>query len=833
MSLVHLAFAGSLFILPQISSAASPSPTAQREPVVWRYVFEQPADGWNAPEFNDAAWKAGPAGFGSPGTPGGVVRTEWTTKDIWLRRHFDLPDGQLDAPMLRMHHDEDAEVYLNGKLAVSMSGFTREYQDFPIRAEVLASLKPGRNTMALHCRQTAGGQYIDAGLVGSAVTVTVTDKVLVPKPVSPLLFGSFLELAFGRSDLISAELLLDRGFEMPDTATLNSGGGWCERSKPKWEMEDWWHSGYEEHRWRFVKSETNKVSTMKRLGGTWPSPPNGKNYLCIENKSTNETVALAQDGIWVNAGVDYHFSGLLCDGTMFSATPTAAKPVPVEVCVFPEGKLDAAPVSSTKILVDATTCRKFTATLPATTFTGRTTFALRVPLGRTLVCDMLSLLPANHLATLRAEVIAGMKQVPAAVIRFPGGCFASTYRWRDGIGDRDTRPVDFAHWWGFPMLNDLGTVEFLTLCKAIGSEPMMCVPVMFDDAYNAADWVAFCNTDKHPLLAKAGIPRAPMRVKYWELDNETYRRMDAITYAHRCVEFSRAMKQVDPDIKIIMNCYWAYHRALKEMLDIAGADIDLVNNRGGNIAELRGDLAVLADYNTKHGRDILLCHSEYRANSYDLPADPSAAKAADDGLNAPKSKDEKDTAIAKASRWSYGLSVLCDFLQYQGFGGDFQFANFTGYNDGWGESLINCAKSKVYPSATGQTFNFLRQQGMAWPLTSEVDNPSPLLRTQAAWDAKKETLVLFALNLSSQPRTLTWDIAQIKSGFGTTLKVEVLSAPSAKVFVSENAPSPITLETAELKQDGRTVSLKAKPYSATAIKLHRGKLSPGRNETTP
>jgi alpha-N-arabinofuranosidase len=418
-----------------------------------------------------------------------------------------------------------------------------------------------------------------------------------------------------------------------------------------------------------------------------------------------------------------------------------------------------------------------------------------------------------------------MKQVPVSVIRFPGGCFASTYRWRDGIGDRDSRPVDFAHWWNFPMLNDIGTVEFLTMCKAIGSEPMMCVPVMFDDADNAADWVAFCNTDRHPLHRKAGIERAPMPVKYWELDNETYRRMDAITYAHRCVEFSRAMKQVDPGIKTIMDCYWVYHQALKEMLEIAGQDIDLVNNRGGNIAELRGDLAALSEYNAKNGRDIRLCHSEYRANSYDLPVDPSASKKADDGVNTPKTEGEKDTAIAKASRWSYGLSVLCDFLDYQSFGGDFQFANFTGYNDGWGEGLINCAKSKVYPSAAGQAFTFLHRQGMAWPLALEDGTPSPLLRTQAAWDLKKETLVLFALNLSSQPRAVSWNLASLKSSFAGTAKVESLSAPAAKVFVSETAPSPIVLEAAELPCDGREFVFTTKPYSATAIRLQAAKHS--------
>ncbi len=799
-------------------------PTAETGPVIWKWTTSAPAAGWEAPVFNDQGWQQGKSGFGGADTSGAVVGTEWKTADIWLRREFELPAGKVESLVLQMFHDEDAAVYLNGRLAAKVAGFTLDYDNFAIRPEALAALKPGKNTIAVQCHQTIGGQYIDVGLASAATgptTVTVSNTVAVPQPVSPQLISGFLELAFGRSDLISAELLLDRGFEMSDANTLNSGGGWCVRIKPKLELEDWWHSGYEEHRWRLVKAADDKTSTFKRLGGTWPSAPNGKLYACLENRSKTEPIALAQDGVWVNARVNYEFSGLLCDGTMFSNVPTSAKPVPVQVSLYPENQLDGQPLSTVTINVDATTCRKFAATLPATNTTGRTTFVVKIPAGRKLVCDMLSLMPANHVATIRKEVIEGMKQVPAAVIRFPGGCFASTYRWRDGIGDRDTRPVDTAHWWNFPMLNDIGTVEFLAMCKAIGSEPMLCVPVMFDDAYGAADWVAFCNTDKHPLHAKAGITRAPMKVTYWELDNETYRRMDAITYARRCVEFSRAMKKVDPGIKIIMNCYWIYHEKLKEMLEIAGPDIDLVNNRGGNIAELRGDIAVLAEYNAAHRRNITLCHSEYRANSYDLPTEPQAADATEAGLNIPKNKDARDSNIAKASRWSYGLSVLCDFLEYQNFGGGFQFANFTGYNDGWGESMINCAKSKVYPSPTGQAFNFLRRQQMAWPLVCDVDNGSPLLRTQVAWDLKKQTLVLFALNLSSQPRTITFDISEI-NGNGALSKVaqvESLSAPVANAVVKEDAPSPIVGETAEIKHDGKTVTVKLKPYSATAVRI--------------
>jgi hypothetical protein len=65
---------------------------------------------------------------------------------------------------VRIHHDEDAELYINGTLAGKYPGYTMEYEDVPLSREAQELLKPGRNTFALHCAQTKGGQYIDIGL---------------------------------------------------------------------------------------------------------------------------------------------------------------------------------------------------------------------------------------------------------------------------------------------------------------------------------------------------------------------------------------------------------------------------------------------------------------------------------------------------------------------------------------------------------------------------------------------------------------------------------------------------------------------------------------------
>jgi hypothetical protein len=139
--------------------------TSKEKEQPWSYVFDQPADGWHLPDFDDLSWKKGPGGFGTHGTPGAVVRTVWNTSDIWLRREITLPDGPFTHLFLQLHHDDDVEIYLNGVPAASLAGYSTSYQEVPISEEARRTLKAGTNVLAVHCRQTGGGQYIDVGLV--------------------------------------------------------------------------------------------------------------------------------------------------------------------------------------------------------------------------------------------------------------------------------------------------------------------------------------------------------------------------------------------------------------------------------------------------------------------------------------------------------------------------------------------------------------------------------------------------------------------------------------------------------------------------------------------
>lgn len=147
---------------PQVKVVA---PAADTQPTDWRYTTDRPADGWNKPGFDEAAWKQGRGGFGTQGTPGAVIGTNWNSNDIWLRREVDLTPEQLSGLRLWLHHDEDVVIYVNGTEVLREPDFVSGYEAVALPPSALAAFKPGKNLIAVHCHQVRGGQYVDLGLV--------------------------------------------------------------------------------------------------------------------------------------------------------------------------------------------------------------------------------------------------------------------------------------------------------------------------------------------------------------------------------------------------------------------------------------------------------------------------------------------------------------------------------------------------------------------------------------------------------------------------------------------------------------------------------------------
>jgi len=151
--------------IPKLPTITVVVPAADRQAAKWRYTTTNPAADWAKENFDASSWQEGWSGFGSDGTPGAVIGTVWKTSNIWLRREVELPAGKLAAQEFWLHHDEDAEIYINGVLALKTSGFVGSYDTFPLTPAGKAALKPGKNVIAVHCHQTSGGQYVDLGLV--------------------------------------------------------------------------------------------------------------------------------------------------------------------------------------------------------------------------------------------------------------------------------------------------------------------------------------------------------------------------------------------------------------------------------------------------------------------------------------------------------------------------------------------------------------------------------------------------------------------------------------------------------------------------------------------
>jgi len=129
----------------------------------YRYVTEKPAGDWIKEGFEDSTWKTGLAPFGREQNR--TIKTEWTTGDIYLRKTFEYGGGDFKKGAIVICHDEDTEVYVNGQKIFGVGGFISNYQLHDVTDQLKKALKKGANTIAVHTRQTTGGQYIDLALL--------------------------------------------------------------------------------------------------------------------------------------------------------------------------------------------------------------------------------------------------------------------------------------------------------------------------------------------------------------------------------------------------------------------------------------------------------------------------------------------------------------------------------------------------------------------------------------------------------------------------------------------------------------------------------------------
>ena len=212
-------------------------------------------------------------------------------------------------------------------------------------------------------------------------------------------------------------------------------------------------------------------------------------------------------------------------------------------------------------------------------------FAILFPGKGTVWIDQVSLLPGDAApGGVRRDVFEKIKLLNPAFIRWPGGNVAQDYRWLWAVGPRDQR-VTWSNlsWKNEPEPSDFGTDEFVAFSRAVGAEPSITVNVEGRGATveEAAAWVEYCNgpaTSKYGAMRAANGHPAPFGVKFWEVGNEIWGdwvrgHSDAETYARNYNRYAKAMRAVDPSIKLIAvgdnNMNWN-----RTVLRAAGENID-------------------------------------------------------------------------------------------------------------------------------------------------------------------------------------------------------------------------------------------------------------------
>jgi alpha-N-arabinofuranosidase len=186
-------------------------------------------------------------------------------------------------------------------------------------------------------------------------------------------------------------------------------------------------------------------------------------------------------------------------------------------------------------------------------------FALTATRPAHFVLDRVLLYPSDHVGGADPDVIGMLRDTRLPLLRWPGGNFVSGYRWRDGVGPIDTRPTVANPAWEGLEPNLFGTDEFVSFCRAVGCQPMICVNAGDGCAEEAAAWVEYCNgatdTPMGRLRASNGHPE-PYGVTYWEIGNEIYGSWQVgwttpAGNVDRYQRFCAAMLAVDPSVRLI------------------------------------------------------------------------------------------------------------------------------------------------------------------------------------------------------------------------------------------------------------------------------------------
>lgn len=182
-------------------------PTAEDQSFTVQYTESKPQGDWQSSSYKASDWKSGAAPLGDDQRH---VKTLWKSDDIWVRRAFNVTDPQgINELFLKLNHDDNIEVFLNGKKVYEKAGWTNSFQYLPINK---SDLKAGQNQIAIHLRNTAGGRFLDFGLVDRLKEEGAKIQTAVQKDLEITATRTIYNFQAGQVDLkltFTSPLLMD------------------------------------------------------------------------------------------------------------------------------------------------------------------------------------------------------------------------------------------------------------------------------------------------------------------------------------------------------------------------------------------------------------------------------------------------------------------------------------------------------------------------------------------------------------------------------------------------------------------------------------------------
>ncbi len=450
--------------------------------------------------------------------------------------------------------------------------------------------------------------------------------------------------------------------------------------------------------------------------------------------------------------------------------------------------------------------------------------------------DQVSVFPRSwkeQTGGLRPDLLQAIADLRPTAIRWPGGCYASAYRWKSGVGPQDDRVAYPIELWNDVDVNSFGIDEFMTLCDRVGAEPIMVVDVgteqwvrtvgdpnlrKNDWLQEVCDWLEYCNGDASTKWGAERVKNGhaePYGVKYWEIDNEVNPNdTSPEKYAEIVNKLVPRMKAIDPSIKIVACGSYMGDRKKWDstVVKLAGKNFDFLSthrydNPDGfavNPWENQRFFESLREtFANSDNPNIKIFNSEWNAQSTDWRT----------GLHA-------GGFLNCCERASDVIAIAAPAL----------FLRHKSAN-AWDNAFVNFDANGWYPAPNYVVMKLWREcyAPNVVKLTSdspELNGQNPIINAVATKSEDGKTIyVKIVNNLAENAETnLSFDVDLTQAIVGASVvtpRLEPNEDAKAKLRKRNTLEAPDAISPQELKTnvDGGKVSFVAPAYSALVVKI--------------